>query len=72
MNSNQNKSQMLSSIWSNKIREKRDNMKILPLLKKKNPRNANALKSKARRELTHTKKNNQNPFKVKSIKLEIQ
>ncbi len=39
-------------------RRKHDNMKIVPLLKKRNPMNVNVQKlKKAQRELTHTKKN---------------
>ena len=43
------------------ITEKWDNIRIVSLLNKRNPTNANA-----QRELTHTKKNNKNTFKIKS------
>ena len=52
------------------VREKRENFKISLL--ERNPINANALKlkklKKARRELTHTKKNKRITFEAKSIK----
>ena len=54
------------------IREKWDSIKIASLLGIRNPTNANAPKpEKAKREVTHTKKNNYNTFKAKSIKSEI-
>ena len=43
-------------------------MKIASLLDKRNPKDPNAQKIEKARELTLTKKNNKNIFKVRSIK----
>ena len=49
--------------------EKRNKMKFVVFLDKRNQRNANAQElKKAQRELKQTKKNNSNTFKFKSIK----
>ena len=55
--------------WESYVVKKKQNcIKIASLLNKRNPTNAKAQKvKKAKRKLTHTKKNNKNIFKVRSI-----
>ena len=53
------------------IRKKRDVVKTSHLCNKRNPTNANAQKlKKAQTELKHSRKNKENIFKTKSIRLE--